>query len=251
MAANLSTLHQVVAVMQTRKANASRKLTELHHKLADATVTGFRRDYQPVDDDGEKLAPEVRKMQTSVKGELPGLIAELTSFFDTQFTQEAGNCIARADIIVGEGEQAVTLANDVPLAVLLFLEKQLKDLETFVGKLPTLPPDKTWERDSNKGCFVTKPEETRKTAKRPERFVKAEATDKHPAQVEILTRDELIGHWQTVHMSGALPVDEQMAMLQRVRDLAEGVKLARERANSVQVENKRIGRTLFDFIFPT
>jgi hypothetical protein len=35
--------------------------------------------------------------------------------------------------------------------------------------------------------------------------VKAEATEKHPAQVEVYHEDVVVGQWKTVKFSGALP----------------------------------------------
>lgn len=39
----------------------------------------------------------------------------------------------------------------------------------------------------------------------PRNHVKAEATDKHPAQVEVYHEDVPVGYWTTVKFSGALP----------------------------------------------
>jgi hypothetical protein len=45
----------------------------------------------------------------------------------------------------------------VPVPCLLFLEKQLQDVKTFVLSLPVLSINKDWQRDPNRGCYVTTP----------------------------------------------------------------------------------------------
>jgi hypothetical protein len=66
------------------------------------------------------------------------------------FTQDTGNQSARADIVV---DGKVVLAN-VPVTSLLFLDKQVNDLETFVSKLPTPDPAEEWTHDPNTGALA-------------------------------------------------------------------------------------------------
>ena len=47
--------------------------------------------------------------------------------------------------------------------------------------------------------------QTLRTKKVPRNHVKAEATEKHPAQVEVYYEDVAVGYWTTVKFSGALP----------------------------------------------
>ena len=58
------------------------------------------------------------------------------------YTQDVGNQQARADVVV-DGQ---TVLANVPVTFLLFLDKQVNDLETFVTKLPT--PDPADVRDA-------------------------------------------------------------------------------------------------------
>ena len=78
---------------------------------------------------------------------------------------------------------------------------------------------------------------------------KAPATDKHPAQVEVVHEDKNVGKWKTINQSGAIPARDQHDMLARVKKLIEAVKKAREQANLLDVENKQAGDAIFDFIF--
>ncbi|MEV0352079.1 hypothetical protein AB0H88_40475 [Nonomuraea sp. NPDC050680] len=103
----------------------------------------------------------------------------LTRLFDVTATKDWTNATAKADVVV-DGE---TLISGAPVTYLLFLEKQLVDLHTFVSKLPTLDPAETWSFDDNAETWRTEPVKTTRTKKVPRNHVLAEATDKHPAQV--------------------------------------------------------------------
>src|SRR5581483_8802586 len=109
----------------------------------------------------------------------------------------------------------------VPVTYLLFLEKQLVDLHTFVEKLPTLDPAKQWKFDNASDTWATEPVQTVKTKKVPRNHVKAEATDRHPAQVEVYHEDVLTGRWTTTEFSGAIPATERNALLDRVKKLQD------------------------------
>jgi hypothetical protein len=58
-----------------------------------------------------------------------------------------------------------------------------------------------------------------------------------------------VGQWRTVKFSGALPAQERNELLQRIRKLQEGVKFAREEANSKEVDDVKLGNKVFDFVF--
>ena len=134
---------------------------------------------------------------------------------------------------------------------LLFLEKQLTDLHTFVHKLPVLDPSEAWRFDASQDCWASEPAETSKTKKVPRNHVKAEATEKHPAQVEVYHEDIVVGYWKTVKFSGALPAARVRELLERVERLQKAVKMAREEANGAVVENTKSGDKVFGYLFGT
>ena len=147
-------------------------------------------------------------------------------------TKEVGNTVATADIVV-DGEQDVLLAA-VPVTYLLFLEKQLVNLRTFIDKLPVLDPSVAWSVDPATGDWRSSPVETVRTKKVPRNWVKAEATKEHPAQVEVYHEDVMVGTWETTRLSGALPATRKAVLSDRVSRLLTAVKYARERANSAR-----------------
>jgi hypothetical protein len=141
------------------------------------------------------------------------------------------------------------LIKDVPVTYLLFLEKQLTDLHTFVKKLPVLDAAESWVQDASTDSWRTDPVQTYRTKRVPRNHVKAEATEKHPAQVEVYYEDVTIGYWTTVKFSGALPARRVNELLDRVERLQQAVKFAREEANGTQVADQQVGEAVFGYLF--
>jgi len=238
-------LNQVIALVQSKKARASKLLTTIHHGWHKDRISGISRTYKPLADDGEQLPAESRIVQAKVGTEINKLRAELADLFNIVATQEYGNTEAVGNIRI---EDDVILA-DVPVTVLLFLEKQLTDLHTLAQNLPTLPSDRSWTLDQAKNCWVTQPEQTVKTQKVTEPIVKYDATPEHPAQTDLITRDRTVGHWSTIHLSGALPETERDGIVSRIEKLQDALKVSREEANSQEVTYRVIGPAILDYIF--
>lgn len=233
-------LNQVVAVVAAKKKLATEAVTGAYHTIQKADLfNGISRTYTPRDDEGERFPPEHKTAQASVPALLDVVSGPLTEMFDTVLTQDMANTQA----------MAIVLEVSLPVTYLLFLEKQLTDLTTFIGKLPVLDPSEDWQWDSRTNSYASAPAESVKTKKVPKAFVKYEATKEHPAQVEMFTEDVLVGYWKTVKFSGALKASDKAAMLDRVRRLHEAVVKAREAANSADVTEQHIGKKLLDFVF--
>lgn len=241
-----SKLNQIIAVEQGVKSRAKDRVTELYHSLQkSALLNGISRTYQPKDEDGDHLPAESTLVQVKVPEVLRQVQEALTRLFDVTLTKESANVKAKADVVVGD----VTIATDVPVTYLLFLEKQLVDLRTFVSKLPTLDPASKWVYDSNDGVNKTEPVQTTKSKKVPCNWVKADATDKHPAQVEIFHEDVIVGTWTKVDSSGAIPATRKAELVARVDALSTAVKFAREEANSLEVTDREIAANVFEYLF--
>lgn len=242
----MAKLNQIIAVENGVKTKTQREITELHRKVQkDALLNGINRTYQPKDDEGDKLPSESTRVQVRVGEVLDEVSSVLTRLFDVTFTKESGNKDATADIVIDN----TTLVAGVPVTYLLFLEKQLVDIHTFVAKLPTLDPASEWEFDTNENVWKTKPVSTTRSKKVPRNWVKAEATDKHPAQVEIFHEDVIVGYWTKVDTSGAIPASRRAELLERVEKLQSAVKFAREEANNVEVADVKIGQRIFGYLF--
>ncbi|GAA1743092.1 hypothetical protein [Luedemannella helvata] len=239
-------LNQIIAVEKGVKSRSLQELTEAHHAVQKpALLSGIARTYQPKDEEGEQLPPESTKVQVRAEEVIRQVTATLTRLFDVTATKDATNRVAVADVVV-DGR---TLLSDVPVPYLLFLEKQLTDLHTFVKKLPVLDAAESWVFNDSADCWSTEPVRTIRTKRVPRNHVKAEATEKHPAQVEVYYEDMAIGYWTTVKFSGALPAKRISELLERVEKLQQAVKFAREEANGVEAVDRKAGEAVLSYIF--
>jgi hypothetical protein len=239
-------LNQIVAVEKGVKSRSFSELTDAHQSLQkSALLSGISRTYRPKDEEGEQLPPESTKVQVKSDEVIRSTAEILRKLFDVTATKDWANCAAKADVVV----DGTTLVADVPVTYLLFLEKQLTDLHTFVRKLPVLDAAETWEYDASADCWATEPAQTLRTKKIPRNHVKAEATEKHPAQVEVYYEDITVGHWRTVKFSGALPARRINELLERVEKLQQAVKFAREEANNAEITDVKTGAKIFGYVF--
>jgi hypothetical protein len=238
-------LNQVIALEKGVKTTAEGALTKAYHELTKVQLFhGQERKYEPKDDDGDRYPAEPVKLQLRVPDVLADVAEQLTRLFDVTATKDAGNQIAVADVEV-DGQ---TVISAVPVTTLLALEKKLVDLGVFVSKLPVTDQAENWSWDEANDCWKTDATETIKTKKIPRNHVKAPATDKHPAQVEVFTEDVLIGRWSTTKLSGAVSAAQQRSLLERVKKLQEAVKVAREKANMTEATDVHIGAQIFAYL---
>jgi hypothetical protein len=239
-------LNQIIAVVAGKKSDAEKAITELYHKVKKpALFEGITKTYETVETDGEELPPEQKLLQFKASDAITEFREAMVHVFDATLTQDVANTRARADVEV----DGTPVLKDVPVTFLLFLEKKLTDIQTFISHLPTLDPSQKWGYSRDTDCYVTAETWKYHTKKLPRVLEKSPATEKHPAQVEVVHEDKNVGKWKTIYQSGAIPARDQHDMLARVKKLIEAVKKARESANMIDVENKRSGDDIFDFVF--
>ena len=240
-------LCQVNALVSGRKGEVEKAVTEIYKVVQKPELfTGRERVYRPHDEvNGEKLPRESQKIQFTVAGLIAQAAAKWTELWDLTLTQDSANQTTKADIAV-DGKVVMT---NVPVTNLLFLEKQVNDVETFVSKLPTPDTGEDWEHDASVGYLRSRSAESLRTKKEPTHYEKAPATKEHPAQVEFFHRDVPVGTWTTTLFSGAIRADEKAAMLVRVKKLKDAIKMAREQANLIDAEVKKSGEALLGYVF--
>lgn len=247
---NSTLLNQIIAVRTGVKGDSEKKLTKHYHMLQRAELLGgMARTYTPHNDEDFRYPDETTNVQVKVEGILRDVAGDLVQLFDVTAAMDWTNQHARADVVLLGGDQPVVLLTDVPISYLMFLEKQLVNLETLVRKLPVLPSTDNWTFDPASDVYKSDPVSTVKTKKIMRNHVKAAATDKHPAQVEIFSEDIPVGTWNTVKFSGALPASRVNKMLNRITALTQAVKYAREQANMESVMTPNPGRKVFDYLF--
>jgi hypothetical protein len=239
-------LNQAIAIEKSTKKLEYADLSKDHHILQKHDLfNGFNRTFSARHEDGVTYPDEKKVIQQDVTNIIKNAASHLADLFNITATKDVGNCSAVADIVV-DGK---IIAAKVPVTYLLFLEKQLTDIRTFVSKLPTLDPSKRWTYDSNAGYWKTDADVKIKSRKVQQPLVLVPATDKHPAQAQIISVDEVEGTWNQVDISTSYPVDTIKMLLEKISKLDKAVKIAREEANSLEVQKQNFGSSIIDFIF--
>lgn len=241
-------LNQILAIEKGIKTRVYAEVSDLHKATQKPTLmNGFHKTYQRKDEDGEVYPPESQKVRYVYSDVLKRISKSLTELFDITATKDWANCSAKADVVI-DGK---TLLADVPATYLLFLEKQLSDLHTFIGKMSELDPGEDWDLDQSSGLFKTPPTQTHRTKKVQRPIVLYDATEHHPAQTQLITDDVVVGYWNTVKYSGGIPATRKQAILERIEKLSNAVKFAREQANATQTEKRQLGKEVLDYLLGT
>lgn len=239
-------LNQVIAIEKGAKNRLYSAITELHKNAQKPDLYyGFSKTYESKEEGGEQFPPEQKKVILRSDDVLSETKKLFTEFLDITATKDFANMDAKADVAVGGN----ALMKDVPVPYLLFLEKQLTDLRTFVDKMPVLDESDDWRKDEATGLFKTETTKTHRTAKVQEPIVLYDATEKHPAQTQLITKDVIVGYWNQVKQSGAVTRDAKKKMLEKIEEVLSAVKSAREEANSVEAPEKKVGASILDYIF--
>ncbi len=242
----MAKLNQILAIEKGIKTRVYGEFTELHQATQKpGLMNGFHKSYQPRDEDGETYPAESQKVQHNANDVLDRVAAGLAELFDITATKDWTNCSAKADVTV-DGR---VLLKEVPATYLLFLEKQLSDLHTFLSKMSELDPGADWNADPGTGLFKTDPMTTQRTKKVQRPITLYEATEEHPAQTQLITEDVIAGQWLTIKYSGAIAPPRKKQLLARIEKLSNAVKFAREQANAIEATEKKLGREVFDYLF--
>lgn len=247
-------LHELLAVDGNLKAQADKTRTELmgtfekkQHHFSEKIVTFF-----PSEEGAPPVVESQLDLQTTVKKELKWISDFIIKSLDVSYQVAEANTIARADVVLETGR---TLLSQVPATSLLELEKRAKEMHDFVASIPTLDPAKGFKADlvksTNGDIFRARDDDKTRTKKVQEPLVLAPATDKHPAQVQLITKDVPVGKINTMEWSGFITVAEKGDMLSRVEDFARAVKKARSRANEVEIpkNDDKIGAVIVNYVF--
>lgn len=239
-------LNQVLAVEKGTKQRVYASITELDKVGTQPTLfNGFSKTYVPRKDGDTSQPAQSQKVAFRAADVLDSIRKHLVEIFDVTATKDWGNQTARADIIV-DGQ---TILAGVPATYLLFLDKQLTDLRTCIGRMTELDATADWNYDEALGLFKTEPSKTHTTAKVQEPIVLYDATEHHPAQTQLITRDVIVGEWTTIKYSGAIPAPKKKAILERIQKLIDATKIALEEANMTRVEDQKTGDAVLGYIF--
>jgi hypothetical protein len=238
-------LNQIIAIEKGVKSRVMSEITEMHHaSQKPALFSGFVKTYRKKDEDGEDYPQEQQKVQMRAVDLLERVSQLLTELLDVTATKDYANCNAFADVEI----DGVVLIKNAPVPFLLFLEKEVNEIRTFIDKLPALDQAEDWQKDDGTGLFRTPTTATHRTKKVQKPIVLYHATPEHPAQTQIITEDIVVGHWDTVKHSGAIPSPRKKILLERVEKLSKAVKTAREAANAAEAQQISVGKPIFEYL---
>ncbi len=242
----MAKLNQIIAVEKGIKSRVYSEFSDLNKAVQKAELfNGFSKTYQKKDEDSEALPNENKRVQMTVPEVLRSASRLLTEIMDVTARKDYTNCEAKAPVII-EGKEIIP---DAPVSYLLFLEKQINDIRTFVSNLPVLDLSETWEMDANSGLFKAEATQTYRTKKIVKPIVLYPATPEHPAQTQLMNEDVIAGYWSQTKHSGGIPAPEKEEMLERVERLSQAVKQAREAANGKdEIKAPAVGDAIFSYI---
>lgn len=239
-------LSAAVAIERATKSAVATTVTSIHNQAQKAAVmNGLSKVYTPRDEAGETYPSENVKVQLTSQDACNQVSAALKKLFRITAEKDAANCLAKAPIIV-DGQ---VLAENVPATYLMFLEKQLDDLNTFVSKMVELDSSDNWTCNQSDGLFRNEKTVGNKVVKVKQALVLYPATEQHPAQTQIVDQDTVVGHWTTQKISGAIPRPRKLQLLERISTLSQAVKVAKDVANNLEVIPAPEAESLLDWIF--
>lgn len=215
------------------------------HRLKPADVLGLRGRYVASDEDGEHYPDEVSQVKNSIPKIFEMVMGLAGTYVDVAAARDYSNTSAFADVIVGDQ----VLLSKVPVTFLLTLDSMLTDLSTWVEGLPTLDSGEVWTWDPQDMVYKGREVTTQKVVNEKTPLVLYPATEKHPAQVQVMDRPRVVGHWTRVKFSGGIPVAEKRGIQERVELLQRAVRQAREEANMAEAAQPNVSGPILDYIF--
>lgn len=242
-------LHQLIAV-EPDLAQQSRAIMEetvnTFTKKADH-FDGVQKIYKPYEDGGEQIPDEIKEVVTTVQEKLDYAKKIVIRAMDATISKEETNAsgTARAELVVDGvnfGELAATS--------LIALERMLERIREEYKAIPTLDPTKSWVKADFTGriLYETPIEVKFRAVKTKIPLVLSPATDKFPAQVQVLDSDKQVGRYETIYRSGRLTPTEKSNLLEKIDNLVLAVKKAREKANQTKAVQVDLGKKIFEFI---
>ena len=239
-------LSQTLAIEKPTRTSGKSELTELYKTLQKpALFSGHARIFRPIEDGGTTFPPEHVYVQQKVDAILSEISSLTAKSLNITAEKDFANCHAVADVVIDDA----VLLHQVPATHLLYLEKFIVDLVTVAKRIPTLDPSESWVFDENAELHKTAAVGTSRTKKVQKPVVLYAATDKHPAQTQLITEDVVIGNWETTKHSGAVPPSTKRNLLSRLEKLQNAVRVAREQANQIDTTVKDVGTKISAYLF--
>lgn len=250
----MTKLHELLAAEKTPLASWNTLFEETLSKFKNpgSYFSGHSKSLKMIEENPANAALEAsardeKALATNVYDTLEYAFTIYAKHEDLQYQKNATNRVATGTVMW----RGKPLLSDMPVDELLGLEARISKIKQLVLAAPTLDASKHWTENPQLGKFVweTKsPEETTKTEKVMTPVVMAPATDKHPAQVQAVTKDVVVGKYTTIHRSGACTAVQKSEAIKVMDELLIEIKQARMRANETEATKDKIAQRLIDII---
>lgn len=244
-------LHELIAVKASLRTQAAKTTTDLANTF-EKKQHHFTARTKTFTANGESVEPKVEEnleLQTTVPRELSWVGDYIAKAIDANHFVNVGNRQASADIVTDSG---TVILSDIPVTTLLELEGKMVELRSFAEKIPTLDPAKGFKPapERGMGVFVAREVEKIRSQKQNRIMVLAPATDKHPAQTQLVAEDMPTGIIREQEWSAMLTISQKAIILDRIEELTRAIKKARSRGNEQEVSTgNKIGKVLLTTIF--
>lgn len=233
-------LHELLAAEKTPTGAWNALLEETKKKFGNPHFfEGHSKSLKMIEDSPQNAATEAQAREekpvtTNVFDTLDYALGIFANSENLQASKNITNTRALADVRF-RGE---TILTELPVDELLGLEARLARIKDLYLAIPTLDASKHWEVDTEAGTHQWRAkfaEDTTKTEKTIVPVTLKEATKEHPAQVQVVSKDQVVGMFTTQRRSGAATAIEKSEAIKLVDELLIEIKQARMRANQTEV----------------
>lgn len=250
----MTKLHELLAAEKTPTAswNTLREDTIKKFKNADHFFSGHDKSLQMIEDSPansaeQEKARESKPVPTTVFDTLDYALGIFAKAEDLQYQKNATNRMATGTVLWRGFELLV----DLPVDELLGLESRLGHIRAIIEAAPTLDAARHWVGAPALGAHVWELREAEKTTKTEKiviPIVMSPATAQHPAQVQAMQKDVVVGTFATMKRSGACTAVQKSDALVQIDELMIEIKQARMRANETVAVNDKIASKIVNLI---
>lgn len=252
-------LFEILAVESSKEAASAKMIAEAisTFKNKDALFKGKTRTLKLFGKTPENTiefdALEAKdKIDTPVAATIPDslnyMAVVVADHYDIVVKKELSNQTARADVVV----EGVTLMENVPATFLLGLETKLKAIRLVLEEIPTRSPAFDWVQDENAGNYLYKTREPMKdvkTAKSTDHKMLPQPNANIPVTYVPIEINKNIGEYTESQQTGLINTADKARLLERHDKLLQAIKEARQRANAVDVVERKVGDAMMGYLF--
>jgi hypothetical protein len=250
----MTKLHELLAAEKTSNAAWHEVQEGTLKKFKDPThyFNGHSKSLEMIAEGPEseaiqKQAGEEKPVTTTVYDTLDYALDLFARAEDLLFQKNKTNQIAVGTVMW----QGAPFLIDMPVDELLGLENRLAKLRQVFAEMPTLDATKHWKPATEIGKHIWQlklPEKTTKTEKQLHPVIMHEATKEHPAQVQAISKDVVVGTNTMMRRSGAATALQKAEAIKVIDMLLVEIKQARMRANSTEASREKVGHIIADLL---